>query len=267
MPTASQLIYAVTMLCRWAKIAAPQNTQHAYPSPMPSDLSSNTTTSTLAIIEAVNMAAMHVSTPSGSSTTAASAASPEPPTPHPLWHTRECMEPGLAAAVAALKNQLATQPGLMLNTPELFSAIRSKLEQASLLISEDPTEPGQWNGNIWGLSATKVRITQAKLERWAEIIATGVGGHLRCNDHQSGIPDGTDSDDDEVHGGGHMIAADTVMTGVTGAYNPLLYSNPEGWAVNTQWSNDLFEGLDPGLWYEGTGDWGVTMMNPLGNIQ
>ncbi len=196
---AAQLVYALTMLGRWAKLATPR-TMYEGGTPMPRCSSAGNTSlavynadpqqppaaresglgtkATSAAAAAAAAAAAHRShNPNQGGPSSSSSSSQQGPWSHLRCDSKDCThetEPGLPAAVGALQSQLQMQPGLTVNIPEILSAICSRFEQVnSSFHVAASSESGKLDGNIWSFSALKVRITRVKLERWAELVSAG----------------------------------------------------------------------------------------------
>lgn len=238
MPMCMQLIYGVTMLGRWARLVGPLRPPGPYgpiqvidPSGLPSQLPGLGT-------------AASAGAPVGASMTATSAL----PTRDP---------PDVPAAIAALREQLRSQPQLALDIPAVLAAIGGQFEAADKMCGDNgPT--------IWDLCAKKVLITRAKLEKWAEIIAAGgvdavlaglvpreekvdeveaedadgeeAGGEYDDTDGPSGSFSGTDNSS----GSASMAPPDDIL-GYADVYTDDLFGV------------DLMEGLDPCMWFDSAG--------------
>ena len=319
MPTFCQLIYAMTMVGRWAKYAAPQfaarQRQRAglrsaaataslsslyggAPSvaaasrrgsslSLPHDPSANNPNVILAGEDArlsrspVPPPPSTTMTPSASSATAASSAGSPASVPVPqqggpvyMLRTGDNADPDLPAAVRALRAQLAAQPNLVLDIPEMLRAVERRAEEANAAMVQMAVEPGAWDNSIWGLGIAKIRITLAKLEQFAELVAAVRHGPRGDDDGENDEEE--DGEGDEESGSDD---ADTEMGGQAGPGNMVGWSQlgpsgqqpgigtgiSENWVCTTQWSNDLFEGMDPALWLDGSGDWGSIILSGVGN--
>ncbi|KAM0332410.1 hypothetical protein ACHAQA_002690 [Verticillium albo-atrum] len=139
MPGHLEITYVVTILGRWAKLAAP-GTIRPVSTALPPD-------------------------PSGSWNNPANDNVP------PL------LFPGsqLVQAVTTLKTQLATQPGLELDVTAILGALGSRIEQVSDLLAAGGSDPQAWERNIWARSAIKLKIAQLKLEQFAAAVAEEAG--------------------------------------------------------------------------------------------
>ncbi|CAM1504443.1 Fc.00g020340.m01.CDS01 [Cosmosporella sp. VM-42] len=269
---AAQLVYALTMLGRWAKFAAPVTLTQP-PAPMPADLSANNPA--IAMYKADSDYAHSISHSSRRATPADSSPSTNGKEPEVSAQImlREGTDPRLPAAVAALRSQLKTQPGLSLDVSGILSGVCSRFEEANATLQVVSAEPGVWDHNLWSMSAIKVRITQAKLERWAEIVQAGTES-LRLNDE-------TDTDlsmDEESRGpetGESSMAGTDGTNGTHGASGSEAYPTGDmpdamqmpNWNGATPWTSDMLQGVDPSIWFDGYLDWGAVIMNSMGTLE
>lgn len=168
-------------------------------------------------------------------------------------------DPDLAAAVAVLRTQLQTQPGLMINIPEILSAISGRFEHANATFQLCSADTERVNKNVWMMTALKVRITRAKLEKWAELVSEGSENmHL---DNQS-EPDQRMADWQAA-----MHIPQTECAGLDdmglfaddGVQEPQMENN-WGNMMHTSWTTDLLSGFDPSGWFDGYVDWNSVPM-------
>ncbi|KAF4980152.1 hypothetical protein FZEAL_3771 [Fusarium zealandicum] len=256
-PVAAQLVYALTMLGRWAKFAAPITLTDVQ-TPMPSDTSAN------------NMnAALFRADSECSATGSSSKLTPAGPTPgnhekDPQEYSqivlREGTDPRLPAAVAALRTQIQSQSGLALDVSGILSGVCSRFEEANATFQVASSEPGALDHNLWSMSAIKVRITRAKLERWAEIVAAGTEA-LKLQDEDNRDTDMEDSGNSDA-GKSAMEGAEAFMGGEMQA--DVLTQN---WNGGTPWTSEMLQGVDPSIWFDGYLDWGAVIMNSMGNLE
>jgi hypothetical protein len=256
------------MLGRWAKYATPQSMLPKRGETV-SDPSSGNPNVALSVADTI------ANTPSGSSTTALSTGYGSPA---PTFNLKPGTDPSLPAAVAALKAKLASQPHLVINISEVLSQIAVRAEEANAAMVEGAVEPGAWDNNVWGLGITKVKITLAKLERFAEIVAAGsalaaehaaaVAADRADEDEEMTDTEHEEGDESSEMGGMdqaqwaaaqvQQLGGNLGIAGITG------YS--ADWITNTPLPNDMFEGLDPAMWLDGTGDWGSIVMSSMGYL-
>ncbi|KAK7404126.1 hypothetical protein QQX98_010084 [Neonectria punicea] len=257
-PIAAQLVYGLTMLGRWAKFTFPI-TLNEPPTPMPIDTSANNPNGELFRSDSEYAASTSSRKPTPS----------ESPMPRGR-DTQECgqivlregTDPRLPAAVAALRSQIQTQPGLSLDVSGILSGICIRFEEANATFQVGPAEPGAADHTLWSMSAVKVRITRAKLERWAEIVAAGTEA-LKI--HDEGENRDTNMEDTESTG--------TCKSSIEGSepyHNHTdLSSDPmaTNWNATTPWTSDMLQGVDPSIWFDGYLDWGAVIMNSMGNLE
>ncbi|PNY28275.1 Transcriptional regulator WAR1 [Tolypocladium capitatum] len=250
---ATQLVYALTMLGRWAKLATPR-TMYEGGTPMPRSSSAGNTS--LAVYNADPQLPRDTDSGIGAS-----------PAHHRGDGKGPCVretEPGLPAAVGVLQTQLQTQPGLTVNIPEILSAMCSRFEQVNSSFQVTSSESGKMDNNIWSLSALKVRITRVKLERWAELVSawaeasnrekrsnnTAAAGQWKGSYPQQTASPGMDNPGD--------VQFSSLAQDQTQIQN-FLESSP--------WTSDLLDGINPTVFFDGYLDWGSVIMNSTGTVE
>ncbi|KAH7156415.1 hypothetical protein EDB81DRAFT_646898 [Dactylonectria macrodidyma] len=256
-PIAAQLVYGLTMLGRWAKFTVPI-TLNQPAMPMPTDTSADNPHTVMMKADSEYAASLHSGkpTPSGSSPSVQGKDSQEVG----QIVLREGTDPRLPAAVAALRSQIQTQPGLSLDVSGILSGICSRFEEANSTFQVGPTEPGALDHTLWTMSAVKVRITRAKLERWAEIVAAGTEA-LKIQD---------DNDRDfDMQDNGQVNPYKSNGDGQEPFLNGELSADPLGpsWNASTPWTSEMLQGVDPSIWFDGYLDWGAVIMNSMGNLE
>ncbi|KAK3945221.1 hypothetical protein QBC46DRAFT_371581 [Diplogelasinospora grovesii] len=324
MPVCSQLIHAVTMLARWAKLVSPVKPlppQHTAQAPLadpsagwvvrqptipisaaeravsrvcgtgfapppnfddlPTDQASSSSTATTS-------ASTAGTTPSSGNISSSSTLTEVPTTrsaaegcvranPMSSIRWRETSDPQVPGVIAALKEQLNSQPGLKIDVADILTQLGARCQQANQEMMR--ASGGEPDSNIWDLSAKKVMITRAKLERWAEIVTQGGGGATLChrvNDcgasgqgqsHEQSLPGqgATAAGNAGGSAGGEGLTtldagmscmADGGMScmadaGMGDGWDATLGN---GWDCSNFWSADI-DGLDPALW-DLAADWG-----------
>jgi hypothetical protein len=109
------------------------------------------------------------------------------------------------------------------------------------------------------MSAIKVKITRAKLERWAEIVAAGTGA-LKIHEDKSR--------DTEMGDCRSETGVSTTLDGEGAAMSQNTYGNvfamPD-WNSEMPWTSDVLQGVDPSIWFDGYLDWGAVVMSSMGN--
>ncbi|KAH6651480.1 hypothetical protein BKA67DRAFT_520710 [Truncatella angustata] len=241
MPVCAQLLVAVTLLSRWAKLAGAD----------PYNASSNTL-STLH----TKPTAEGLMDPSSYELSANAVAEPKFPD----------AEPAVASAIAKIKAHIRSQPGLQLDVVGILRALVSRFEQARSEVSE--VQGGAWENNIWDLAAKKISITKLKLERWAEIVsAVGAEGLLA----RKYLP-GDGPIQDGVESSSEAAAVASPMEGVEKSQSIEFMqqpAGPDGWQYNNNnFAHDLFDGLglDQNFFYDDGGDYGTAILNNLNNF-
>lgn len=252
-PIAAQLIYGMTMLGRWTKFTA-QIPLSRPPMPMPEDTSARDPNVELYKADSEYSASVSpahatpsVTTPGGGETSSQGAS--------PIV-LREGTDPRLLAAVAALRSQIQTQPGLYLDVTGILSGIYAKFEEANASFQASSAEPDNPDHNLWSMSAIKVRITRAKLERWVEIVSSGTEALKIHDDRDTEMEDRSTSDNGRL--------------GTTGRAQPGNEIQMDGYEIpewnEMPWNPDMLQGVDPSIWFDGYLDWGA-VMSSMGNVE
>ena len=215
MPVCAQLIYSITMLSRWAKLVSPvlpgsisAETKLIDPSadarfpksvnilaaqreqvqgglkgcvalgPPPSfDEPGHDQQQQQQQQRATSSSTSPPASTGGGSTTPASTPSNQPESLVKLMagvKFRETKDPSIPHLVAAMKEQLNSQPGLRIDITGMLNQLGTRCAQAGQEMMEAGGDEEE--RSIWDLSAKKITITVAKLERWAEIVAQGAQG-------------------------------------------------------------------------------------------
>ncbi|KAJ6781563.1 hypothetical protein PWT90_01558 [Aphanocladium album] len=248
---AAQLVYALTMLGRWAQLVAPK------PIGEPEDTQRGTTG--LPSFEPKPQ----TSRGTAASPQSVSTMSMPPSIPGRLAPADGVFDPDLPAAVAHLRAQLQSHSGLMVKVNDILLAICNRFEQANATFQISSTDARTDEANVWSMTAIKVRITKAKLERWAELV----------------------SKEGENHSPGQQLQADmdTSMTGWTAPQAaPMIQNDGGAWPSmdpnvpadqmqnvygSTPWRSDLLTGVDPAVWFDGYLDWSAVIMNSMGSVE
>lgn len=257
---AGQIVYALTMLGRWAQLSAPRPTT-APPELRTQDDNTPENQGLYSFELNRRSANGNVKSPGDKSHTVREAFQSGQALP-------PCqVDPDLTAAVASLQTQLQSHPDLMIDIPDILSAICNRFEQtnATFQISSADGGSGKADNNVWSMTALKVRITRARLEKWAELV----------------------SKEGENHSPGQQLKAD--MDTSMGDWNMNFPANsgamPDGsWDPNmptsmapdqmqmqnnygsTPWTSDLLTGVDPTVWFDGYLDWNTIIMNSMGTV-
>ncbi|RFU77626.1 hypothetical protein TARUN_4619 [Trichoderma arundinaceum] len=246
----SHLVYALVMLARWARLATPR-TMYEGKTAMPDDPSANNPN--VALYNS-DMANSQCESGMGPGKCAMA--------PGRLPGRPDLEDPDLAAAVAVLRTHLQTQPGLVVNIPEILSAICNRFEHANATFQLCSADTERVNKNVWMMTALKVRIARAKLEKWAELVSEG-GESLSMEDRSE--PDQRMAD--------WQAAMHIPQTECAGLDEMALFpddceqepqvENTWGPTPHTSWTTDLLSGFDPSGWFDGYLDWNSVSMNPV----
>jgi hypothetical protein len=144
LPFSMIIIYAVVILGRWAKLCGPGPGSQPLANPEPSDPSGSYNNPMLAPL-----------TPASSTLNDS---------------TSSRGEYQLASALARLKLQLTTQPGLSLDVNGILGTLCDRLERVGAFLAGHDTASEARVPNIWMLKAAKLRIVQFKLQQWADLV-------------------------------------------------------------------------------------------------
>lgn len=255
--TCSLIIYGVSMLGRWAKLVTPAalSTGHA-PIPFPDDPSYDERRHTDSMSPTD-----HPSASSGVSAAETANASQSSLDKEPCGYSdhnaQTKADPGLPTAVAELQARLKKQPGLNIDIVAILSTIQQRFQQVAVSLQRSSLDRETKHPNVWALSAIKLLITRAKLERWAELVAAGTEA-LSLEDR---------------------LTQDSIMGDV--GRNPLqdgfldeadMSMMPDfGDGFGTNWMMDLMpqmqgqmQNTDPSMWDDGYVDWSSIVMNSMG---
>lgn len=243
MPTCAQLLVAVTLLSRWAKLAGVDTPQP------PADPDSPNTMNARAHAQGLR-------DPSSFS-------QPSPIDPEAKFPDAE---PAVASAVARIKAQIQSSPELHLDVIGILRAMVVRFEQARSEVSE--AQGGSWDNNLWDLAAKKISITKLKLERWAEIVSTLGAEGLLVRKYEPGegpVNRSTPGSDSETTF--DPSVAEEPMDGVEKSQTIELAPSAgyDPWQNNTNFAHDLFDGLglDQNFFYSDAGDYGTAILNNL----
>lgn len=301
-----QVVYSITMLARWAKIlgpgrsprrwnapadlltshkvvwdpsatrpAAPNTIFGAGLAPLPSFSEDTSSTSTRRQETEIGIDAA----------TATRLAKLPPPITHPSQipasHFRESADPSIPRVVASLKARLLAQPGLNLDIAGILARLAQRCEQVHKGLTEEGGR-GAWHNDVWYLCAKKVLIARAKLEKWAEIIASGgvsatvpadeatkhAGQLHKERETQMGDADATIAETQASLSGQQPLYQDgdvalaafqrQIETAGQGILPP--DSMNDTWQYGDVWTADMFDQLDPSLWLNDNSDWSMALL-------
>ncbi|KDN68458.1 hypothetical protein CSUB01_11855 [Colletotrichum sublineola] len=159
--TVSHMVYAVMMLSRWGWLASREDALSTSLQAEPLDPSRDNPNIALGAIEA----AISRNTRAFSASPSAAANGGTSP-----WQTT-LPDKDLPRALVALKAQLATQPGLMLDVDGYLDRVVAQLQGIDAAYRDMSVDSGEWRGGIWSLGATKVKIAQVRRARWSKMVA------------------------------------------------------------------------------------------------
>jgi hypothetical protein len=295
-----QVVYSITMLARWAKILGPGRSPRRWNTPAdilvsqkvvwdpsatrPAAPTSNfgadnssISTSRRGTVETWTGA----STATGPSQAAIRLAKIPPPITHPseipASQFREAADPNIPRVVASLKAKLLAQPGLNLDIIGILARLAQRFEQVHKGLTEEGGR-GAWHNDVWYLCAKKMLITRAKLEKWAEIIASDgmsaapPAGEAASQPQEQG---GTQMDDADVtiaetqatpgqqplHQEGHDALAAfqrQIETAGEGILLPDLMDDASQYG--DVWTDGMLDQLDPSLWLNDGDDWSMALL-------
>lgn len=236
MPASCQLIVAVTLLSRWAKLAGAD--------PIDPPMHSHS--------EAVTADCHTLKDPSDL---------PKIGDPADSVPKFPETEPAVVSAIVAIKAQIRSQPELKLDVMGILRALVTRFESARAEVSE--VHGGEWENVIWDLAARKISITRLKLERWAEIVtAVGPEGLLtgKYQPTEGPVPYNVPAES-ELPREGPM---DGVERSETVEYMSIQPGQDMS-SYNNMFANDLFSGLglDQNFFYNEPGDYGTAVLNNI----
>lgn len=272
LPACSQLINAVTMLSRWARLSSPDTgTGTGY------GQGPYMTRASSAADSAMDAAPSEVS-----SDVPSAAASPthalHTQAPIPMTYRQHHPDPSIPAAVSAIKAHFLAQPELQIDILGILQAMVTRFEGAQRDVAERYQTP--WENNMWDLAAKKISLTRLKLERWADIVASMGGEALlgRSRYDTATASEGSTADDSDM--ADHPSVEKTypvealedqtaqVPQQALNSLPPTMMQpyHQEGWQPTQSWANDLFDGLglDQNFFFDGPGDYGTVVLNSLG---
>lgn len=162
---------------------------------------------------------------------------------------RVALDPSIPTAIAALRYQLETQPGLQLNIPQILAAISSGFEEAHAGLQAASAEPAT-SHTIFQLSAKKLRTNRVRLQLWADFISTKMAT-LRLGQTPTSLTANSSGES-----GLHSSPGDVGTPGMV--HDPM---STQSIYEPTSWTSDLFQNLDPDMWLGENMEWDLDMMN------
>jgi hypothetical protein len=231
-----QIIYSTGMLTRWARLAGPFNPpnvsdQRVQPPPN----ADKTVAAQGPCLGVTGQVQDRVASPLA------------------MVQIRDSADPRIPAAIAALRQQLHAQADLNVDILGILGALGTRFEHVSRdLLAASIAAGGTITSNIWDLSAKKVLLTRAKLERWSEIIVTG--GVEAAQKPRAGEPD--EGDDDGEHDADCETDESNQSSGFAEAdMTGCVLGNGDVWMMDGLWDNDNFTVMESNMWYDNGSEW------------
>jgi hypothetical protein len=287
-PTCTQIVYALAMLGRWARLVTPSMMAES-PASFPDELTvpqeatgpavdlsgltadlgiSGAAAAAAADAQSVPGISSSAATPSGNSDSSVE----KGPCGYNADRYRDMIDPRLPSALLRLQSQLQHAPGLAIDAPSMLSTVYTRFLQASASIQRRSVESENREPNAWTVSALKIIFTRARLEEWADLVSLGA--------NRPGL--------DEAVGQQPQAGPDVVAHGMAysmdGGHNNFtmtaypeegLTSDAMGCGSGAPWMPDLTQTGDPVMWLDRYMDWAPhhqpppsAMVNPqLGNME
>lgn len=185
---------------------------------------------------------------------------------------------GVPQAILTLRTRLTQKPGLNIDIIGILATLAQRCEEAHQeLMRTSPDD--SWQNDHWSMCSKKVLIARAKLEKWADIVASGgdlseqakAGSKVNHKGEGLGVEVVGQSPD-------QRLPASAPGTNLVQPISPPKQEN-EGLANphkgfenaddehsmsdamsdpyqhGTVWMDDMFNSLDPSLWLNDVGDW------------
>ncbi|KUI70363.1 Transcriptional regulator WAR1 [Cytospora mali] len=309
-----QIVYSITMLARWAKILGPGHARrgNAPPdiltsqkvvwdpsakrsapntifgsglAPLPSFTATNSRRGTEAVAS-TNTTSFHTRPSEAPAHHTKIPPSITDPSQIPASQFRESSDPSIPSVVASLKAKLLTQPGLNLDIIGILAVLAERCDQVHKELTEEGGG-GEWHNDVWYLCAKKILIARAKLEKWAEIIASGgvsAGGPVGPAAQHA---EQSDRDKDAQVGGADVTTAvsqasksqqpscqdeDTLAAfqrqiETAGQDVSLPDALADMWQYENVWTDNMLDQLDPSLWLNDGSDWSMALLGPTQESQ
>ncbi|KAF4955243.1 hypothetical protein FSARC_11916 [Fusarium sarcochroum] len=260
--TCSMLVFAISLLARWAKMTAPATTNKTpdYVLGNPAGPSGGTSSATVANIDTELLSAEFSTasnrpgySPTPTVSASESGGGDRESCQYGQRNAQFKPDPSLPSAVSALQARLKQQhPGLHIDIHTILSKLQLKFQQASALLQESCVESECNDQNIWSMSAIKILVTRAKLEQWTEIVTEGT----EVEDYMEGMQSYVN------------------MGGSSGNAIPGAYFEIDGFHIpnfSDEISPEQMMNLAPGTgetsWFDGYMTWTEMMMNSMGNAR
>lgn len=297
-----EVVYGVTMLARWAKLLGPGQTRrgNAVPDILvpqkivwdPSAVRPSPNTLFGAGIAPLKPFETSSESPAQSTKSrgrrGSSLMNLPPPITNPTQISasqfREVTDPTIPSVVASLRSKLQKQPGLNIDIIGILASLAQRCEQVHRELTEGGAG-GAWHNDVWYLCSKKVLIARAKLEKWAELVATGGAPTERAtrnttrnaradNDVQmASSVDSTEQDQaapigrQPLHSEDNALAAFQKQMEIAGQGVLPPESTGDAWQFDSMWTNEMFDQLDPALWLNDGNDWEMALLGPIQDNQ
>ncbi|CAH0056510.1 unnamed protein product [Clonostachys solani] len=233
--TCTQLIYAISMLGRYAKFI---NSKALKRGPGVTSLSvaaSNCQRETTLVVEPQRSSTSGLTSPA--STIAESPSSVEKePCPFVPKRADEWSNPRIPDAVASFQERLDKEPGLEIDVTRILSTLRTRVQQVGDLMQQAAVPEESKDSNLWVISALKILMIQEKLEYWANSVLQKTAS-LSLNDRP-----GDQAPDQFYQNGANQYNPDMVDFGSSMAF---------------QWTGDLMHSTENFGWLNEYGDWNI----------
>lgn len=233
--TCTQLIYAISMLGRYAKFI---NSKTLKKGPGVASLgvgANNSQRETTLFAEPQRGNTSGLTSPA---TTIAESPSSVEKEPCPFVPKRadEWSDPRVPGAVASLQERLDKEPGLEIDVTRILSTLRTRVQQVGDLMQQAAVPEESKDSNLWVTSALKILMIQEKLEYWANSVLQKTAS-LSLNDRP-----GDQAPDQFYQNGGNQYNQDMVDFGSSMAF---------------QWTGDLMHSTENFGWLNDYGDWNI----------
>ncbi|CAG9989781.1 unnamed protein product [Clonostachys byssicola] len=234
--TCTQLIYAISMLGRYAKFINSKALKKGLGATSLGVGANNSQQGTTLCVEPQRSQSISGLT-SPASTIAESPSSVEKePCAFVPKRADEWSNPRIPDAVASLQERLDKEPGLEIDVTRILSTLRIRVQQVGNLLQQAAVPEETKDSNLWVTSALKILMIQEKLEYWANSVLQKTAS-LSLNDRP-----GDQAPDQFYQNGGNQYSQDMVDFGSSMAF---------------QWTGDLMHSTENFGWLNDYGDWNI----------
>ena len=253
----SQMVYGLTMLGRWSKLIAPLSAQLSKPPTLSTDPSAGNPNYARLVAETGNAVATRSDLPTPAELSTRRSQSSSSVRPQEPAQRQTESDPRLSVAISALRSQLHSQPGLIVDVSTILSAVGEKFEEVNKTLMEISTDSGATQLNIWTMGTMKLRITQARLGRWAELVTETEKARVGKSTVEAHDGNTSSSGTDEG------IPAQPLAEGGIDTWDP--YDQSIMAEFGGPWAEELFQGMDIMDWHSDFPpvDWGTIMMSSV----